>query len=126
MRRRIGPLVAAAVLAAALVPLGGSAQARDNCKDGTLGGAAGTPSARGQITLEVGQYPNSFYVNVREIMGDTYTYSVWVYQESNGLAELQRGGGTENSVTPWKEIWEAAGHATDSCQESTKPDAIIF
>lgn len=115
MRSPVSRLVVALTLAAGLVagPVATPASAYDSCKDGTIGGWSGTPSAKGQLVIPVGTGPATFYVNVREVMGEQWAWSIWLYQETNGEPGLQRGG-----TSPLGD--------TDSCQESKNPDQVLY
>ncbi len=123
MRIRSALAGAALLAAAAAMPFGGTAQAYDDCKDGTIGGAAGTPPARGHIVVPIGAHPNVIYLDVREVMGSEYTFSIWLYQETNNTPDLQQGGNTADG--PAAPVWDVAGHEDDPCNKAN-PDSIIF
>ena len=122
-RYRARSLVAGAALAVAsfAIAAGGPAHAYEDCKDGTIGGWSGTPSAKGHITVPIA---DALYLDVREVMGTEYTWSIWLYQESNGKAGLQRGGNSANG--PLGPVYEpTVGNGSDPCSQGT-PDTIIF
>lgn len=126
-RKRLRAVLAGAALVAgtfAVTSAGSPAHAYDDCKDGTIGGWLGTPSAKGHIVVPIEAGSETLYVDVREFMGQRYSWSIWLYREANGKSGLQRGGSTENSsVAP---AWGVAGHFDDPCQQSSNPDEIIF
>lgn len=53
------------------------------------------------------------YIDVREVAGPTYLYSIWIYKESNGRQGLQRGG------------YDPTG-SPESCMQDANPDMLIF
>lgn len=59
-----------------------------------------------------------FYLDVRDIASEYWTFSIWLFQETNRQPGLQRGGRSLIPDTP------APGGIY--CTESTTPDQLIF
>ncbi len=126
---RFASLLGAACLAAALIPSGASAQDYNPCTDGTFGGIADTPAARGHVVVPVGAHPNVIYIDIRELAGSESTFSVWGYMESNGSVDLQRGdNGETGPLGPAYTALREAGllNFDDPCVQSSNPDTLIF
>ena len=108
--------MASIVAAAVAAPLAGSAQATHApC------GFQITPAGVRPTVVAV---PGGFYLDIRELAADAsadHLYSVWVYQESNGTAGLQRGG--KHAILG--DAGADAGFA-EPCQQSARPDAYFF
>lgn len=93
-----------------LALLGGGALALSTVVSSAQPAAAACDGMLFGTVVEVG---GAAYVDVREVAGETYLYSIWIYVESNGTPGLQRGGSDPTG-------------APDSCQESANPDTLIF
>lgn len=78
----------------------------------------GSGSIAGSKTIAVsGVAGETFYLEIREIQGDSYLYSIWIYQEANGVEGLQRGGAS--NIVP-----DDADPCNDGAPEG--PDQVIF
>ena len=123
MSTKMKALVAGVALVAATlaVPFSGTAIAADNaCKNGTIGGTQGTPAIKGNIVVPVGAHPNVLYLDVREVAGHQFLFSIWIYLEDNGKVNLQRGG--DVTVDPTGLLLSGA----ENCPDSGPPDMLIF
>jgi hypothetical protein len=93
--RQLRPTIVAAAIIAAAVPMSSP--------------AAPPPECSGTVTEAGG-----FYVDVR----DPAELSIWIYQESNGIAGLQRGGVSDISD-------DSSCAEFDSAGNQTPPDTLI-
>ena len=122
MRNTMKALVAGTALVAATLatPFAGTATAADNaCKNGTIGGIAGTPAVKGNIVVPIGSHPYVLYLDVREVLGHQYDFSIWAYLEDNGKVNLQRGG--DVTIDPTGTL-----SGQENCPDSGPPDMLIF
>lgn len=98
----------------------------DPC-NGSIGGmylvhndyiSAQTPRvSQGMIVPVVDPAKGPFYLDVREVAGEYWWSEIYLYQETNGKAGLQRGG---RGFPPWP------FSSIEPCQESPTPDQSIF
>lgn len=108
MKRGVLLVLVVGILASAFVLQPATATECEN--NGGIAGGKTVPVTAGDVT---------FYVEVREVLGDAHIYSIWIYQETNGLAGLQRGG-----TSPY--FPDDSDPCNDPLPPGYSPDTIIF
>lgn len=127
---RTPALVLACVLTMGPSPVGASHphEDLDPCA-GTVGGAyvshqlgirVPTVGAIGVIPL-VDPARGPFYLDVRDAVSEYNVVWIKMYQETNGIAGLQRWRGSH----PWGEI-PVLYPGTDDCREGSSQDSLVF
>ena len=120
MRKTFSALLLTALVGALMVPM---TTAQAACK-GTIGGMeagpATTPAVGEGVIINITDVNNGpFYLDVRELAGADFIFSIWLYQETGKKAKLQRGGRSVMPDTP-------GTSGVETCIESTTPDLAIF
>jgi hypothetical protein len=127
--KKIALAITAAAMLAVMAPI--VAQATDDC-NGQIGGFSVTPPAGPVVNVpklsdSIVRQVGPFYLDVRYLAGRQTSgsatgvniFSIWLYQETNGTAGLQRGGHSIFPDTP-------GTSGQDPCEQSSNPDQAIF
>lgn len=64
----------------------------------------------GAIVITVGASGLVYYIVIDGVLSGGYLYSVWLYQETNGHAEVQRGGNNLVGDTDWCQMSGTPGY----------------